>query len=98
MKHKKYRVKDEIAWRKMKDGTVTIVSPIIDKIISVNETAGMIFELLDGTNSVEMIVDFMCDKFSENENVLKEDIQTDVLEIIDDFNERELLDELIDNI
>ena len=92
MKEKIFKVKEEIAWRKMKDGTLTIVSPITDKIISINETAGIIWEMLDGEKKVSDIADEMHKMFSENNDVSREVILSDVIEIISDFVERELLE------
>ncbi|MFO7735336.1 MAG: PqqD family protein [bacterium] len=93
--NKKYSIKKEIAFRKMKDETVTIVSPLTDKIITVNPVAGMIWEKLDGTNTVSEVAKYIQGVFSEND-LSYEDVLADTVEIIEDFLSRELIEEKID--
>jgi len=91
-----FRVRDEIAWRKMKDGTVTIVSPIVEKIISINKTAGMVWELLDGNRTVDAIVDVLHEQFRK-EGVTRATIEDDVREILNSFVERQLVEQIVDS-
>jgi len=80
----------------MKDGTVTIVSPLIEKILSINTTAGMIWDLLDGTHSAEEIVDFLYEKF-KHEGVSRATIEHDVHEILATFVKRQLVEQIVDS-
>ncbi len=91
-----YRVRDEIAWRKMKDGTVTIVSPLVEKIISINATAGIIWELFDGKRTVAAIVDALYEKFSA-EGVDRGTLESDTHEILRDLIDRQLVEQIVDN-
>lgn len=95
IKQKKYTIKKEIAFRKMKDETVTIVSPLTDKIITINPVAGMIWEKLDGENTVSEVAKYIKSVFPEN-NLSYEDVLADTVEIIEDFLSRELIEEKID--
>lgn len=91
MDDRKYKIKEEIAWRKMRDGSVTIVSPVIDKIITINETAGIVWEMLDGTNTVSDICVRFRDLFKES-SVSGDAITKDVLEIVENFVKKELIE------
>ncbi len=85
-------IRTEIAWRKMKDGTITIVSPITDKIITINRTAALVWEMLDGTKTVEEIAESVAGKFCDDPDLDKQIIFNDVKEIIEAFDERGLLE------
>lgn len=91
----RYRVRDEIAWRKMKDGTVTIVSPLVEKIISINATAGVIWELLDGTRTVAVVIAALEERFGDE--VPRAVLAGDVADILRDLLDRQLIEQIVDN-
>ncbi|HOW52003.1 MAG TPA: PqqD family protein [bacterium] len=92
-----YRIRDEIAWRKMKDGTVTIVSPLVEKIISINATAGIIWELLDGKRNVAAVVDGLYEKFGGSDGVDRATLERDTHEMLRDLIDRQLVEQIVDN-
>lgn len=92
-----YRVRDEIAWRKMKDGTVTIVSPLVEKIISINATAGIIWELLDGKRTVAAIIDALQERFKGETGVDRVVLERDTHEMLRDLIDRQLVEQIVDN-
>ncbi len=92
-----YRVREEIAWRKMKDGTVTIVSPLVEKIISINTTAGVIWELLDGKRTVAAVIDSLYEKFKGEEGVDRAVLERDTHEMLRDLIDRQLVEQIVDN-
>ncbi len=96
MLDQRFRIRDEIAWRKMKDGTVTIVSPLAEKIVSINQTAGMIWDLLDGKRTVAEIVTTLHEQFKE-EGVERATIEADTCEIIRSLVERQVLEQIVDS-
>ena len=91
----RYRIRDEIAWRKMKDGTVTIVSPLVEKIISINATAGVIWELLDGTRTVAVVIAALEERFGDE--VPRVVLAGDVADILRDLLDRQLIEQIVDN-
>lgn len=96
MIQKRYKIREEIAWRKMKDGTITIVSPVVEKIISINETAGVVWEIFEKGGTAEDAVAALSNIFSEDLRPATEEIMGDVAKIINDFIERHLLEEIVD--
>ncbi len=88
----KYKIKEEIAWRKMKDGTVTIVSPVIDKIITINETAGIVWSSLDRGSSSEEISSLLYSMYQADGSVTLDSVKKDVQEIINVFIEKSLIE------
>ncbi len=97
MSEETYRLRDELAWRKMKDGTVTIVSPVIEKIVSINETAGMVWELLDGNHTVAQIADELYQRFASENSINRSQVLNDVNDIIAEFRQRQFI-ERVDNL
>ncbi len=97
MLDQRFRICEEIAWRKMKDGTVTIVSPRAEKIVSINRTAGMIWDLLDGTRTVAEIVSALHEQFKE-EGVDRATIERDTCEIIQSLVERHIVEQIVDSV
>ena len=92
--HKKvFRLRDEIAFRKSDDGTMTIVSPVTDKIITINSTATEIWEMIDGQASVGAIADkFVVAHREENDFPGEKVVIEDVFEIIVELLNKELLE------
>jgi hypothetical protein len=91
-----FKIKSEIAWRKAEDETVVIVSPITETIYTLNKTAGMVWEILETQKTVENVVQYIYNLFKDNNKVDLNEIKDDVFEIIEDFDQRKLLDK-IDN-
>jgi len=89
-----YKIREEIAWRKMKDGTTTIVSPLTDKIITINGSASVIWEMLDGNNSIENIADKILTTYEIDDENPSESVFNDVEEIVASFIERDLIEKL----
>ncbi len=96
MLDQRFRIRDEIAWRKMKDGTVTIVSPLAEKIVSINQTAGMIWDLLDGERTVADIAAALHERVRES-GVSRATVEADVCEIIRSLVERQVLEQIVDS-
>jgi hypothetical protein len=88
-----FRIKDEIAFRKANDGTMTIVSPVTDKIITINATATEIWEMIDGQKSVSEIVgSFIQIHSKDNGFPGSDEARSDVISIVDDFFNRKLIE------
>jgi len=88
-----FRIKDEVAFRKANDGTMTIVSPVTDKITTINATATEIWEMIDGNKSVAVIIDQFLENHSGDNNFPgKETVGKDVKEIIEMFLNRLLIE------
>lgn len=89
-----FKIRDEVAFRKLSDGSLTIVSPVTDKMISLNSTAAEIWEMIDGKKSVKEIADNFY--FSHADDTMIHAIKKDAFEIIETFVSKELL-EIINN-
>jgi hypothetical protein len=88
-----FRIRDEVAFRKAGDGTLTIVSPVTDKITTINSAAAEIFEMIDGKKSVSEIAgNFIQTHSSDNGFPGSDEAQSDVISIVDDFLNRELIE------
>jgi len=86
-----FKIRDEVAFRKAEDGTMTIVSPVTDKIITVNPTATEIWEMIDGKKSVSQIIELFLKEHSEDKNFPgKKQLTEDVTDMIDNFFARTL--------
>lgn len=89
------RVRAEVAFRKLEDGSVTIVSPATDTILTINRAAAEIWEMIDGTNCMKHITDrfiFLHGNDSGAPSVTE--IENEVTEIINSFFEKSLLEEI----
>lgn len=88
-----YKIKEEIAFRKADDGTLTIVSPVTDKIVTINAAAAQLWDLIDGERTVEKISEIFSEMhkddldFPGDEEALK-----DVIEIFGEFLEKEFIE------
>ncbi len=72
-----YRIKKEVAWRTMKDGTMTIISPLHDIVVTVNTTAARIVELLAEHKSKEEIVRTLSQETgNRNSDAIAADVDT----------------------
>jgi len=91
-----FRIRDEVAFRKADDGTMTIVSPVTDKIITINSTACEIWEMVDGKKPVSEIISIFGNRHrTDNDFPGEKQVAEDVVDIIDSFFNRELT-ELVD--
>lgn len=88
-----FRIRNEVAFRKANDGTLTIVSPVTDKITTVNGTASEIWYMIDGKIDVGAIVQKFI-QMHKHDNGFPGDneVKNDVFAIIDDFFKRELIE------
>lgn len=88
-----FRIRNEVAFRKANDGTLTIVSPVTDKITTVNSTASEIWDLIDGKTSIEIIAEkFMLAHRDDSSFPGEKEVRSDVYAIINDFFNRELIE------
>ncbi len=91
MDNRVFKIRDEVAFRKANDGTMTIVSPVTDKIITVNPTATEIWEMIDGEKTVSQIINFFSEAHSDdNDFPGQKQVSEDVTDMIDNFFAREL--------
>ena len=89
------KIKAEIAFRKLADGSVTIISPVTDKMISINQSAAEIWNMIDGANSLKNITDrFIFLHENDAGAPSAEEIEKDVADIIKSFFERNLLEKI----
>lgn len=89
------KIRKEVAFRKLADGSVTIISPVTDKMISINRSAAEVWHMIDGLNSLENITErfiFLHGKDAGAPSV--EEIEKDVMEIVKSFFERALIEEI----
>ena len=92
-----FKIRDEVAFRKLSDGSITIVSPVTDKMISVNSSAAEIWEMIDGANSLKQITDrFYFSHENDRECPPVEELKKDVFEMVKSFFDRNLI-EIINN-
>ncbi|HPA57359.1 MAG TPA: PqqD family protein [bacterium] len=88
-----FRIMNEVAFRKANDGTLTIVSPVTDKITTVNGTASEIWYMIDGKIDVGTIVDKFIQAHKEDNGFPGEKVaKNDVFAIMNDFLHRELIE------
>lgn len=88
-----FRIRDEVAFRKLSDGSITIVSPVTDKMISINSAAAEIWETIDGVKSLKQITD--CFYFTHGKDLGSpsfEKLKNDVFEIVKAFFDRDLIE------
>lgn len=88
-----YKIRKEVAFRKSADGLLTIVSPVTDKITTVNSSAAEVWDLIDGQSSVDEIVKGFIKLHKEDAGFpCTEEIIKDVSEILESFFERKLIE------
>ncbi|HNW82938.1 MAG TPA: PqqD family protein [bacterium] len=88
-----FRIRDEVAFRKLSDGSVTIVSPVTDKMISINSSAAEIWEIIDGGNSLKQITDcFYLSHGKDAGSPSFEELKQDVVEIVKAFFDKDLIE------
>jgi len=90
-----YRIKDEIAYRKAADGTMTIVSPVTDKIITINTSATEVWEMIDGKRNMDEIKEQFISKHRDDADFPGEtEAEHDTEVILEEFLKRELIEEI----
>ena len=89
------KIKEEVAYRKADDGTMTIVSPITDKIITVNASATELWELIDGNTDVDRITEIFISRHKEDKDFPGDSEAAEhVSEIIGEFLKRKLIERI----
>jgi len=94
--HKKvFRIRDEVAFRKTADGSLTIVSPVTDKIVTVNESACEVWELIDGKQNVNEIAETFVSNHKDDKDFPgeKEGLEH-VAQILEEFLKREFIEQV----
>ncbi len=77
------RIPRQVGVKVRKEGKYYVaLSPIIGTFISLNQLAGVIYNMLDGNRNIESIVDELSNRFT---NVEKEKIKEDVCKCISDL-------------
>lgn len=89
------KIKDEVAFRRSFDGTLVAVSPESDKIVTLNESAAELWSLIDGKRTVTEIIALFAAHYEAATLDELTQIGNDVLEIVDKFLEKRLI-EIID--
>ena len=93
MDNRVFKIRNEVAFRKAGDGTMTIVSPVTDKIITINSAACEIWEMLDGKKTVSEIISIFGDRHrTDNDFPGEKQVAEDVVDIIDSFFNKELIE------
>jgi hypothetical protein len=91
----KYIIKDEVAYRKAADGTMTIVSPVTDKIITINTSATEVWEMIDGKLNMDEIKEQFISKHKDDADFPGEtQAEHDIDVILEEFFKRELIEEI----
>ena len=91
-KNRILKIKDDVAFRRSFDGTLVAVSPESDKIVTLNESAAVLWSLIDGKRSITEIVTLFAAHFDAESLDELTQIENDVLEIIDKFLEKQLVE------
>lgn len=86
------KIRDEVAFRKSSDGTLTAVSPVSDKIVTLNRAAADIWGLIDGKRTVDGIIAAFMAEFDPSSLPPKSHVESDVIEIIEQFLNKELIE------
>lgn len=90
-----YRIKDEVAFRKAADGAMTIVSPVTDKIITINASATEIWEMIDGKLNMDELKDKFISKHRDDADFPGEiQAEHDAELILEEFLKRELIEKI----
>jgi len=95
MKKKIFRIRDEVAFRKTVDGSLTIVSPVTDKIVTVNKTASEVWELVDGEQDVDKIVQVFVSRHRDDDDFPGESEGGEhVVQILEELLKREFIEQV----
>ena len=86
------KIKDEVAARRSFDGTLVAVSPESDKIVTLNESAAFLWSLIDGKRTLGEILTLFAAHFEAESFDELTQIESDVIEIIDKFLEKKLVE------
>ena len=86
------KIKGDVAYRRSFDGTLVAVSPESDKILTLNESAAELWSLIDGKRSIAEIIAIFKDSFDFKDEAESALVENDVLEIIDKFLEKQLVE------
>lgn len=88
-----FMIRKEVAFRKASDGTLTIVSPVTDKITTINSSAAVIWDLIDGKKDLQALInEFITIHKNENSYPGDEGAKCDIIEIIEHFFNRNLIE------
>jgi len=77
----------EIIWKREGD-KIFLFDPETGDILTLNATGARVWELSDGENTVDMIVDVLCKEFR---NATKERVKTGLTKFINELTERKLI-------
>ena len=91
-KNRILKIKNEVAARRSFDGTLVAVSPETDKILTLNESAAELWALIDGKRNLTEIITLFAANFEASSLEELAQIEKDVLEIIDKFLEKKLVE------
>lgn len=83
-----YTIKKEIAWRKMQDGTMTLISPLDDSVLTLNGIGARVFELLADNLLLDEIVIRIQKETSHKDS---KEIHKDIVEFIESLTSRGFL-------
>lgn len=86
------KIKNDVAFRRSFDGTLVAVSPETDKILTLNESAAELWSLIDGKRTLAEIVTLFAAHFEAASLEELAQIESDVLEIIGKFLEKQLIE------
>ncbi len=89
------KIKNDVAFRRSFDGTLVAVSPESDKIVTLNESAAELWSLIDGKRTVTGIIALFAAQYEVETLDELTRIGNDVLDILDKFLEKQLV-EIID--
>jgi hypothetical protein len=86
------KIKNDVAFRRSFDGTLVAVSPETDKILTLNESAAELWSLIDGKRTLTEIITLFAARFEAASLDELVQIESDVLEIIGKFLEKQLVE------
>ncbi|MBP5201283.1 PqqD family protein [bacterium] len=86
------KIKNDVAFRRSFDGTLVAVSPETDKILTLNESAAELWSLIDGKRTLTEIITLFAAHFETASLDELVQIESDVLEIIGKFLEKQLVE------
>ena len=86
------KIRDEVAFRESGDGAFFVISPLIDEIVTINDSHAVLWSLIDGKRDISEIIARFAAHF--NAGSLDEITQmwSDMIEIIDKFLEKQLIE------
>lgn len=86
------KIRDEVAFRKSSDGTMVIVSPVTDEIVTINESAAVLWELIDGKRDVEALIRSFADFFGCEISSEFASVEKDALEVLEKFLDKQFIE------